>query len=680
VKRLEAQHVVAGLLIVAYVAILGSLSLRRHQNLHTNALDLGYTDQAVWNTLHGRPFRFSTFLDAAFHLDIPIEEFREPGVLLGYHVEPILAPVSLLYLLHDGPETLLWLQTVAIALGAIPVYLLARRRSEQQSTQYATSDGRTVLRWLSLAFVLIYLLSPSLEAANLSDFHAVALSPVLLLSAFYCLETDRPWGFLAFAFLATMCKEEVGLLVAMMGLWAALVRRRWRLGLAAFVGGAGWSMLCFGVIMPHFSGLDNSAFLVRYGQFGDSPLGIVRNVVHNPGLVVNWLRRPDVLRYLRDLWLSSGGLSILHPLSVAIALPSLAINAFSAYGWMRSGGGHYSVTIVPFLVISGVYGVAWLAGRVGVWGIGQAGPQELGRERRKTTFEIATTLLVAVGLAVALGYHHQVGVTPLSQRFAWEPVSEHARHAAPLLGQINALPPGVPISVSSNLYPHVAHRERAYLFPTVSDAQFLLVDATGPGSPAPTGDQRLIVRDLLDYAEFGVVAADHGFLLLERGLDAYRLSPAFYDVFLADGARSHVPVNADFGGLLQLEGFDWQVRPVVRPEQVVEITTYWQALVPLTEELRLVFYFWDEDGRMVRVQPEEQIVHWYPTWLWEPGQTVRVTLPPLPVGDLPHAGVAVLYPRVGDREVEGRVVPIIPTGKQPLSLSEQDTILEITKP
>jgi hypothetical protein len=50
------------------------------------------------------------------------------------------------------------------------------------------------------------------------------------------------------------------------------------------------------------------------------------------------------------------------------------------------------------------------------------------------------------------------------------------------------------------------------------------------------------------------------------------------------------------------------------------------------------------------------------------------------VGDLPHAGVAVLYPRVGDREVEGRVVPIIPTGKQPLSLSEQDTILEITKP
>ena len=108
--RRLAPSVAVGLLIVAYVAVIGTMALRRHQNLRTNALDLGYTDQAVWNTLHGRPFRFSTYLDAAFYLDIPIQEFREPGVLLGYHVEPLLVPISLLYLLHDGPETLHGLQ------------------------------------------------------------------------------------------------------------------------------------------------------------------------------------------------------------------------------------------------------------------------------------------------------------------------------------------------------------------------------------------------------------------------------------------------------------------------------------------------------------------------------------------------------------------------------------------
>jgi uncharacterized membrane protein len=679
VRRPELPQVVVSLLLVAYVVIFGVLSLRRHQNLNTNALDLGYTDQAVWNTLHGRPFQFSTYLDAAFRLDIPIQDFREPGMLLGYHVEPILAPISLLYLLHDGPETLLWLQTIGIALGGIPIYLLARHRIEgrgtregMQRTHRASRFTFHASRWLPVTFMLIYLLSPPLEAANMSDFHAVAVSPALLLAAFYFLETDRPWGFLAFAFLAIMCKEEVGLAVAMMGLWAALVRRRWALGLGTFVVALGWSLLCFAVIAPYFNGQGQSAFLVRYGQFGDSPVDIVHNMLQHPGLVEDWLRQPDVLRYLRDLWLSSGGLAILHPLSLVMALPLVAVNAFSSYGWMHSGGGHYSAAIVPFLMISAVYGVDWVAGRVENWGIGRLGVG--------IGFCAASSLLVGVGLGGALVHHHQDGLSPLSRRFVLEPIGEHARRAEPFFAWVNNLPPGVPISAGSNLYPHVGHREQVYLFPTVSDAQFILIDVTGPGSPTSVGDQHLVVRDLLDYGQFGVAASDHGFLLLERGLGNYRLSPSFDDVFLAAGGGAQVPVGADFGGVLRLEGFEREVRPVVRPELVVKITTYWQALVPPEEELRLVFYFWDKAGRLVHVQPEEQVVHWYPTWLWEPGQTIRVTLPPLPVGDLPHVGVAVLRPGAADQEVKGRLVPTVPAGERPLSLWGQDTVVELMEP
>jgi uncharacterized membrane protein len=663
--RRLAPSVAVGLLIVAYVAVLGTMALRRHQNLRTNALDLGYTDQAVWNTLHGRPFRFSTYLDAAFYLDIPIQEFREPGVLLGYHVEPLLVPISLLYLLHDGPETLLWLQTLGIALGAVPLYLLARWRFERRITGDTSPIARHVLRWLPVAFVLLYLLAPSLQAANLSDFHAVALSPAFLLAAFYFLETDRPWGFVAFAFLAMMCKEEVGIAVAMVGLWAAVVRRRWILGLGTFAVALGWSYLCFAVIAPYFNGLDYSAFLVRYGQFGESPAGIVRNLLRQPRLLVDWLRQPDVLRYLRELWFSSGGLSILGLPVLVLALPSVSINTFSAYGWMRSGGGHYSAVLVPFLIIASVYGLDWMAARLG----------------RGGRYHVVSALLMGVGLVVALAHHHQAGVSPLSRRFALEPVTEHARRAAPFVEQLNDLPPDVPISASSNLYPHVGHRQWAYLFPTISDAEFILLDATGPGSPAGTGEQRQIVRDLLDYAQFGVAASDHGFLLLQRGLDQYRFSPTFHEVFLSGGEAPQVAVGADFGGQLRLEGFDWDVRPVVRLGLVVEITTYWRVLEPLDDEYRLVFYFWDGDNRLLRVQPEEQALHWYPTSLWEPDQTVKVTLPPLPVGDLPYTGVAVLRSGAGDQEeVGGRLTPIISSEGQPLVLREQDTILELQKP
>jgi hypothetical protein len=193
-----------------------------------------------------------------------------------------------------------------------------------------------------------------------------------------------------------------------------------------------------------------------------------------------------------------------------------------------------------------------------------------------------------------------------------------------------------------------------------------------------------VVREVLDYAQFGIAESDHGFLLLERHLDHYRLSPAFYDVwetvYQPEDASPQVDVGADFGGLLRLAGFDWNVRPVVRPELVVEITTYWQVLSFLDEEYRLVFYFRDKDRRLVRTQPEEQVAHWYPTWLWVPHETVKVTLPPLPVGDLPYAGVAVLHPGAESLDSAGRVVPITSDTGQDRSLWEQDTILELVRP
>jgi hypothetical protein len=341
---------------------------------------------------------------------------------------------------------------------------------------------------------------------------------------------------------------------------------------------------------------------------------------------------------------------------------------------MRSGGGHYSAAIVPFLIVAAIYGVDWLA-----WAIGRLAKDRWSVERVMAYSTVALVLTLA-GLVVALVHHYQNGISPLSRRFDLEPVTEHARRAEPFIEQVNSLPPRVPISASSSLYPHVGHRETVYLFPTISDAQFILLDVTGPPSPAGVGDMRQIVGELLDYGEFGVAASDHGFLLLERELDQIRLSPTFSEVFYAGDATPQVPVGADFGSLLRLEGFDVTPRSVVRPELVVEIATYWRALVPLEEDYRLVFYFWDKEDRLVRVIPEEYSLHWYPTWLWEPDQVIKITLPARPVGDLAYMGVAVLGPGVDNRDVDGRVVPIKSPSGQPLILWEQDTILELEKP
>jgi uncharacterized membrane protein len=84
------------LLTLLYIVFFAWLSILRHETFQSNAMDLGYTDQVVWNTLHGRFMSFSTYQNAP--IDLPLDQFRRTDTLLAYHVELILAPISLLYL------------------------------------------------------------------------------------------------------------------------------------------------------------------------------------------------------------------------------------------------------------------------------------------------------------------------------------------------------------------------------------------------------------------------------------------------------------------------------------------------------------------------------------------------------------------------------------------------------
>src|SRR5207248_4155862 len=116
----HAVHVALVLLVLGAGCELGWRAVERHQALLTNAEDLGFTDQVIWNFLHGQFYRFSTYQDAEFSTDIDLESVRRPDSLLAFHVEPILLPLAPLYLVVPDVRAILWLQGVALALGAIP--------------------------------------------------------------------------------------------------------------------------------------------------------------------------------------------------------------------------------------------------------------------------------------------------------------------------------------------------------------------------------------------------------------------------------------------------------------------------------------------------------------------------------------------------------------------------------
>jgi uncharacterized membrane protein len=150
------QELILWLGIFAYCAIFITITCLRHAHFLTQAWDLGIFTQIFWNTVHGNIMQGT------------IEEIPNH---LGVHWSPFLFLLVPGFRVFASPYYLLTIQTIALALGALPLFYLAR---------LVLRDAKQAM-YLSLC----YLLYPSLHWVNLYDFHEVAFLPVLLISAVY---------------------------------------------------------------------------------------------------------------------------------------------------------------------------------------------------------------------------------------------------------------------------------------------------------------------------------------------------------------------------------------------------------------------------------------------------------------------------------------------------------------
>ena len=138
--------------------------------------DLGNMVQAVWSTAHGHPLAD----------DRPR---RRADLAARRALRPILAAFAPLWLLWPEPRLLLVAQAVGVALGALPVFWLARKHLGSRA-------GRARVRPRVPAV-------PAVQWLALDDFHAGrARDCPLLLFAFWYLDEDRLVPFAVFAVLA----------------------------------------------------------------------------------------------------------------------------------------------------------------------------------------------------------------------------------------------------------------------------------------------------------------------------------------------------------------------------------------------------------------------------------------------------------------------------------------------
>lgn len=599
-------RVTLGVLIILAFAEMASLSLARYHGFNTGG-DLGNMSQSIWSATQGEPLVFT------------LEGVRVSR--LARHVEIIYFLLAPLYALFPTPATLLIVQSALYAIGALPVFLLARRRLHHSSA--------------GIVLALVYLLYPVAQTAVLFDFHADTLAMPLLLFAIEALDR-RAWRSYAFwIVLALAAKVYVAAPVAALGMviWLDGDRRR---GGYTMAGAMLWGVVAFTLIRPLFAvanGIDTQTTVTDYvhyyfGQLstvGESLILRVLNmvVVFLPVMMVGW-------RAWR--WF------------IPIFVITLPVFISTGPGPVYDYHYHHYALVVPFLLASIIYGMS-------SW---QARQLSLKRTFFRWQSGLGFTLFLTVLLNVRLvdsplnpAFYHPPAGAPIGLANTRYGVIPRDGFRAKWLAE--NVPPTAPLAADILLASHLLNRQTLF-FTTYQSGTlgWKYVDITTDVDYAVTdalddyaigyGDEISLsrvarewgsIRQLLMAPSMKLLKAQDGLLLFGKNGDGLSQT-----VEILPAQPATVPL-ATFGNDIAL--LDSYIEPLGARRYRFRFD--WMALHPPDEQSALFAV-----SRLARVE-HARIVH-LPTAIlnppenWQPGTIVRetfeVTLPAeLPPGEYP---------------------------------------------
>lgn len=457
----------------AFVVVFGWLGLNQFWRFHLHAFDLGIFTQGTWLlSRFEEPFFITT-------RGLPLFADHSSYILV------FLAPLARLF-----PTAQMLIVVMALALAAIaPLAFVVARRA-----------GAGHL--LATTTAVLVLFAPAVQWNMRDSFHPEVLVVPLVVGAIALLQRDRDWWAIAVLFVALTAKEDVGLLVAPLGLIVAWVMGKRRTGFAVFALGVAAFLLNFLVLLPTWSPSGELLYSYRYAAIGDGPIDIAFGLMTRPDLWIDVATDPTRLAYVA-LLVGAMPLSVLAPRWLLAGVPALVANLFSGHGYQYEIEYHYTAYLIAVVVIAGAYGAAVVDRR---------------GNREVTIGALAVCVLVA---GITFGVAAPVR--------GWAASHEHQDQIRSMLEEV---PADASISAWSTLVPSLAERDIVYVFPNPfvpfyygTGGDYGLLGGDVPDVDAVEWialrtdsyeEFDGVIDGLLGSGEFEVVRVDDPFILLRR--------------------------------------------------------------------------------------------------------------------------------------------------------------------
>jgi uncharacterized membrane protein len=529
-KRLSPSTWIALGLVLLYTAVFSLITILNYRTFHYSAFDLGVNAQGMWLLSHGEAYSSIRGMN-----------------YLGEHLWLLIVALIPIYRLAPSIETLLVLQSLGLAIGAVPLAILAQRKT-----------GHT---WMAAVLAAAWLLSPALQNMNLEHYHPEIFATPLLMWAIERADAGRWRGYWIAIGLAVLAKEDVALTVFGLGLYLCIVKHR-RIGLATMVFAIVWFFFSMRVLLPLFN--DYGFFRFEGGHWFSGWWANMFNVSY----YVEIFGREQVRQYAVGLFAPVAFLSFLAPEVLLGALPSFAVNALSGNPYLTSIDFHYNNQTLPFIYAAAAIGLgrrARSSGRLFAFtfssqATGTDAPAARHFDMRvpRSIGALAAQVLAGVLLIAAISGNMSLSHVPI-QRAALRVTellqmlrTSPANRDFPEIQAIVDAAPHMNISVSYPLVPQLSYRNNIYVFPN----PFIVWNWAVKGENAPSpdiidmliiearlvdGEYITVLNGLVDSGKYRVAKRVGQFLVLEKNTAGL---PPSLNVLTAAPPSSGIKVTA----------------------------------------------------------------------------------------------------------------------------------------